>query len=239
MDLLQDLSRMLNALIEGKLSGYPAQQRSCHMNRFPASSRLRWLALTGSNGIGLIALTAALVGCSTEQRAVQAAQQRAEVAAIVNAYDNQLVQPGEPYALLSGQPRPIDDAAVYSPYRLQDINGKALDSPTYSFWHARPLPRDLAFSELRIPVGTHDLTIVGGAVRKYRTRFTNVKFEAGKRYAIADELGPEGTLVYIAEYRQDKRFAPIDKDYYVIGKRVSDAVKRGGSTVMNTQPSKP
>lgn len=209
------------------------------MNRLPGSSPRRWLTFIGSNGIGLIALTAALVGCSTEQQFVRAAQQRADVAAIVNAYDSQLVQPGEPYASLSGQPRPIDDAAVYSPYRLHEINGKALDSPTYSFWHARPLPRDLAFSELRIPVGTHDLTIVGGAVRRYRTTFTNVKFEAGKRYAIVDKLGPEGTLVYIAEYRQDKRFAPIDKDYYVIGKRVSDAVKRGGSTVTNMQASKP
>jgi hypothetical protein len=84
------------------------------------------------------------------------------------------------------------------------------------------------------------LTINGGAVRAYFTKFSNVKFEAGKRYVIVEEVAPDETItVHVSEYRQDKRFAPVDKEYYVIGKRISDAVERGGSTVVNLQGSKP
>jgi hypothetical protein len=188
----------------------------------------------------LTGVVAILIGCSTEQKAAMAAQNRADVEAAVSAYDNQLVQPGEPYAVLSAQPRPIDDVAVFSPYQLLVIDGKKLERTPYSFTRARPLPRDLAFSELKVPVGTHDLTINGGAVRAYFTKFSNVKFEAGKRYVIVEEVAPDETItVHVSEYRQDKRFAPIDKEYYVIGKRISDAVERGGSTVVNFQGSKP
>jgi hypothetical protein len=188
----------------------------------------------------LTGVVAILIGCSTEQKAAMAAQNRADVEAAVSAYDNQLVQPGEPYAVLSAQPRPIDDVAVFSPYQLLVIDGKKLERTPYSFTRARPLPRDLAFSELKVPVGTHDLTINGGAVRAYFTKFSNVKFEAGKRYVIVEEVAPDETItVHVSEYRQDKRFAPVDKEYYVIGKRISDAVERGGSTVVNLQGSKP
>lgn len=188
----------------------------------------------------LTGVVAVLIGCSTEQKAAMAAQNRADVEAAVSAYDNQLVQSGEPYALLSAQPRPIDDVAVFSPYQLQTIDGKKLERTPYSFTRARPLPRDLAFSELKVPVGTHDLTINGGAMRAYFTKFSNVKFEAGKRYVIVEEVALDETItVHISEYRQDKRFAPIDKEYYVIGKRISDVVERGGSTVVNLQRSKP
>jgi hypothetical protein len=190
--------------------------------------------------LALMAGMAILAGCSAEQKAVAAAQHKAEIEAAVSAYDNQLVQPGEPYAVLSAQPRPIDDVAVFSPYRLLTINGKKLEGTPYSFTRARPLPRDLAFSELKVPAGTHDLTINGGAVRAYFTKFSNVKFEVGKRYAIVEELAPDETItVHISEYRQDKRFAPSDKEYYVIGKRISDAVERGSATVMNLQGPKP
>jgi hypothetical protein len=188
----------------------------------------------------LTGVVAILIGCSTEQKAAMAAQNRADVEAAVSAYDNQLVQPGEPHAVLSAQPRPIDDVAVFSPYQLLVIDGKKLERTPYSFTRARPLPRDLAFSELKVPVGTHDLTINGGAVRAYFTKFSNVKFEAGKRYVIVEEVAPDETItVHVSEYRQDKRFAPVDKEYYVIGKRISDAVERGGSTVVNFQGSKP
>lgn len=188
----------------------------------------------------LTGFVAILVGCSTEQKAAMAAQNRADVEAAVSAYDNQLVQPGEPYAVLSAQPRPIDDVAVFSPYRLLVIDGKKLEQTPYSFTRARPLPRDLAFSELKVPVGTHDLTINGGAIRAYFTKFSSVKFEADKRYVIVEEVAPDETItVHVSEYRQDKRFVPIDKEYYVIGKRISDAVERGGSTVVNLRGPKP
>jgi hypothetical protein len=188
----------------------------------------------------LTGVVAILIGCSTEQKAAMAAQNRADVEAAVSAYDNQLVQSGEPYAVLSAQPRPIDDVAVFSPYQLLVIDGKKLERTPYSFTRARPLPRDLAFSELKVPVGTHDLTINGGAIRAYFTKFSNVKFEAGKRYVIVEEVAPDETItVHVSEYRQDKRFAPFDKEYYVIGKRISDAVERGGSTVVNLQGPKP
>lgn len=187
-----------------------------------------------------MACIVALLGCSAQQKSAMAAQNRADVEAAVFAYDNQLVQPGEPYAVLSAQPRPIDDVAVFSPYRLLTINGKKLEGTSYSFTRARPLPRDLAFSELKIPVGSHDLTIAGGAIRAYFTKFSNVKFETGKRYAIVEQLAPDETItVHISEYRQDKRFAPIDKEYYVIGQRISDAVERGGSTVVDLDGHKP
>ncbi len=188
----------------------------------------------------LTSVVAILIGCSTEQKAVMAAQNRADIEAAVSAYDNQLVRSGEPYAVLSAQPRPIDDVAVFSPYQLLVIDGKKLERTPYSFTRARPLPRDLAFSELKVPAGTHDLTINGGAIRAYFTKFSNVKFEAGKRYVIVEEVAPDETItVHVSEYRQDKRFAPIDKEYYVIGKRISDAVERGGSTVVNLQGPKP
>ena len=182
----------------------------------------------------------AMLGCSAEQKAIMAAQHRADVEAAVNVYDNQLVQAGEPYAVLSAQPRPIDDVAVFSPYRLLTINGRKLEQPPYSLTRARPLPRDLAFSELKVPAGVHELTIAGGAVRAYFTKLSKVKFEAGRRYAIVEQPAPDGTItVHISEYRQDKRFAPIDKEYYIIGQRISDAVERGGSTVIDLHGLEP
>ncbi|MBO9652276.1 MAG: hypothetical protein J7605_27530 [Variovorax sp.] len=163
-----------------------------------------------------------------------AAQNRADVEAAVSAFDNQLVAPGEPYAVLSAQPRPIDEVARYSPYRLSKIDGKELERPGYSLTRAMPLVHDLAFSELKVPPGVHDLTIAGGAIRHYATSISKVSLEAGKRYAIVEQMAPDGTVVvHISEYRQDKRFAPMDKEYYLIGKRVSDAVERGGSEVVD------
>jgi len=190
--------------------------------------------------LGALALIVMLAGCSAEQKAQMVAQSRAEVAAAVDRYDNQLVQPGDPHAVLSAQPRPIDDVARYSPYRLSEIDGKQLEAATYSFTQAMPLARDLAFSELKVPAGVHDLSIRGGAVRNYVTKFSKVEFEAGKRYAIVEELAPDETVtVHISEYRIDKRFAPIDKEYYVVGKRISDAVERGGDTVIDIQGTRP
>lgn len=189
---------------------------------------------------GLLACIAILAGCSAEQKAAQAAQYRADIEEAVSVYDNQLVQPGEPYAVLSAQPRPIDDVAVFSPYGLLTINGKKLELTPYSFTRARPLPRDLSFSELKVPAGTHDLTINGGAVRAYFTKFSKVTFEAGKRYVIVEQLAPDETIaVHISEYRQDKRFLPIDKDYYIVGRRISDAVERGSAVVVNLEGLKP
>ena len=174
-----------------------------------------------------------LVGCTAEHQARVATQNRADVKEAVDAYDDQHVRPGEPHAVLSAQPRRIDEVAVFSPYRLAKLNGKDLERPAYSFTKARPLPRDLAFSELKIPPGLHDLTIASGAVRHYVTTVSQVRFEAGKRYAIVEGPGPDGEVaIHIAEYRQDKRFAPGEKEYYLIGKRISDAVERGGSTVL-------
>lgn len=198
------------------------------------------LAISTLYKFGLTVCALALLGCSTEQKAAMAAQNSADVEAAVSAYDDQLVRQGQAHAVLSSQPRPIDEVARYSPYLLSKINGRELERPAYSLTSAMPLARDLAFSKLKVPPGVHNLTIAGGAVRRYSTEISRVPFEAGKRYAIVEQATSDGTVaVYISEYRQDKRFAPIDKEYYVIGKRVSDAVERGGSDVVDLQDGKP
>lgn len=188
---------------------------------------------------GSTALAMLLFGCTMEHKVMVYAQSQAEIKTAVEKYENQLVLAGKAHAILSAQPRPIDESAIWSPYRLSEIDGKKIISDFSNFMEAKPLPRDFAFSELKIPPGQHDLVIIGGAIRAYRTSFSKVTFNDGKRYAIVEELSPDETItVHISEYRQDRRFAPIDKEYYVIGKRVSDAVERGSSTVVSMEQVK-
>ncbi len=106
--------------------------------------------------MAIAACVVVLVGCaSTEQKMADRSLRKAEVNDAVRIYDGQLVKEGEPHALLSAQPRPIDKVAAFSPYTLRSIDGRVLDRPSYPFIKEAPLARDLAFSELRIPPGKH------------------------------------------------------------------------------------
>ncbi|VWX56214.1 conserved hypothetical protein [Burkholderiales bacterium 8X] len=191
--------------------------------------------------LGMAVLLGLLLGCSAEQRALSLAKTRAEVQEGVDEYVNQLVRPGEPHAVLSTQPRPMDAVVRYSAYLLLKFDGKRVARPVGVTWNtARPLPRQLAFSELKVPVGPHDLYVSGGGVRSYFTEFSKVNFEAGKRYVISEEVAPDETLtVHISEYEPDRRFLPSEQDYYVIGKRISDAVELGSSYVVDMKAARP
>ena len=177
--------------------------------------------------ISIISLT--LQACSNTQQLVQ---RRTDVAEAVVVYENQLIKTPQPYAIISAQPRSVDLVLVRSPYVIQSIDGTTLATADYSFVKARPLPRDLAFSLLKIPVGYHDLVIYGGYSRSKRTTFKNVLFEAKQKYVIVEKKTQDETvMVAIAEYEDDRRFSRNEAEFYLIGKAITPWMELGSQVI--------
>lgn len=173
--------------------------------------------------------TLALQACSNTQQLVQ---RQTDVAEAVVAYENQLVKSPQPYAIISAQPRPVDLVLVRSPYVIQSLDGTKLATADYSFVKARPLPRDLAFSLLKVPVGYHDLVIYGGYSRSKRTTFRNVLFEAKKKYVIVEKKTQDETvMVSLAEYEEDRRFLRNEAEFYLIEKAITPWVELGSQVI--------
>ncbi len=178
----------------------------------------------------------ALNACSNTE---QFKERQAEVAQAVDVYENQLVKPMQSHAVISGQPRPVDLQLVRSPYRIQSVDGQTLALPEYSFSRARPLPRDLGFSFLKVPLGRHDLVIAGGYGRAKLTTFKNVNFEATQRYVIAEEKTQDEIInIYIAEYKEDTRFTPHEAEFYVVGKPITPLVELGSQVTVGAGENK-
>lgn len=156
---------------------------------------------------------------------------RTDIAEAVTKYSDQLVATSQPHAFISGQPRAVDPQLVRSPYTVQSINGRNLAWPEYSFVKARPLPRDLAFSALKVPVGNHDIVVHGGYSRSKQTSFKNVKFVDKARYVIVEGKTKDNDIeIFIAEYKPDIRFLPSEPEFYLVGNPITPRVRLGATS---------
>jgi len=180
----------------------------------------------------------ALTGHATpERRMANIARIKKEVAEALRVYGDQLVAGDEPHALLSAQPRRADKLSRVKPYTIATVDERMLEHPTYSLSKGRPLQKRLAHSALKIPAGTHDVVIAGGAVRPCFTTIRGTTFEAGKRYAIFESTSVDANVsIFIAEYQPDSRFKPGESEFYIRSERVSSIVYRGsGSPIRPTE----
>lgn len=162
-------------------------------------------------------------------KTAQLKQDQENVKAAVYVYENQLIKNEQPYAVISGQPRSVDMVLVRSPYVIQSIDGNKLARPEYSFDKARPLPRDLAFSALKIPAGRHDIVVYGGYSNSKATTFKDVNLKAGGKYVVVEsKTNDKSVKIFIAEYTEDPIFTRDEAEFYIVGKAVTPIADLGG-----------
>jgi hypothetical protein len=231
---LPTIDDALQSLVHAKLHREVVRTHVACASINPPTAKGRWLRCeTGSveqappeelrlKSAKRLAIAIALLclqACSTQGTAHKRLD---DVTTSVLAYANQLVSPGDEFAVLSAMPRPIDDVLRRSPYLVESVDGKKLAYPGFTLTEARPLPRDMAFVGVKLPLGVHDIVIMGGNMRSKSTTFKEVAIEPSKRYLIVDSVGEDGnTYVHIAECALDTRFSIYEKDRYVPAKQVT------------------
>jgi hypothetical protein len=174
-----------------------------------------------------------LSGCTTSPEVIK--RHNDNVAVLHEKYENQLIDKGQSYAYISGVPHKCETyplkSSLFCAFVVYSINGKSVEfTVPYDAFGSKVGYFPVSYSRLllKIPAGTHDITVRGGKDRPYSknlTIFKGVVFEAGKYYAITDKTDKNEDVVnFISEYVPDNKFTKSDKRYYRLTKTVSQYV---------------
>jgi hypothetical protein len=173
----------------------------------------------------LVTLSAALCACAEPPRL--------PLSSMYVEYQNQLIQPGQPYATLSGFPY-----AQYMDLRWAAYVPDRIDSKVTNINRDRKFRGSLeglynpqvTFLKLKIPPGRHDVVVRGGKFAGAITLVKGVEFVAGKAYVISETSSEkDGRLVLISSYRADSRFSVEEKEHYIIESPPSGVAQLGSS----------
>lgn len=158
---------------------------------------------------------------------------------IYAAYIDQFSITDTDYATLRGYPYPGYDTLKTGGYAPIKVNDKAVTT-LFGFKDKHPYPAnwmetphygyyfpDQSDLPLKIKSGAYGIEIWGGAYSPKRTTFKRVEISKGKNYIIYPTKKIDTTYLSINEYITDKRFTPSEKEYYIVGKAVSDLVPYG------------
>jgi hypothetical protein len=164
-------------------------------------------------------------GCATSPEALK--EQYEKVAVAHKNYENQIVSEGQPHAFISGIHHSCEDAPVkaslFCAFVVRSVDGKPVEfTVPYDPFSRKIGYFSASYSQLllKIPTGTHDITIEGGTSRPYRsnlTIFKGVSIEVGKFYAITSKIDKNNDEVnFIAEYEPDNNFHRSSKRHFKI-----------------------
>jgi len=181
----------------------------------------------------IFSIAALLSGCATSPEVIK--QQKENAAVLHEKYENQLVNNGESYAYISGVPHKCETyplkSSLFCAFVVDSIDGKSVDfTVPYEPFGRKEGYFPISYSRLllKIPAGTHDISVHGGKDRPYSknlTVFKSVTFEAGKYYGITDKVDKNEDVVnFISEYIPDINFPKSDKRYYKLTKTISQYV---------------
>ncbi len=140
-------------------------------------------------------------------------------------YENQLItSQGEKYATLRSLPVPNNSI---NPFVLHKLNENEIENiPMFTLSGFRDIYQ--ASAKIKIPSGTHSLTIRGGGWRSViRTALPQISFEANNDYLIVHEPAGRSATLRLFTYTTDSRFSPLEKDHYILVNSISEPVLLG------------
>jgi hypothetical protein len=154
-------------------------------------------------------------------------------------YVSQFVAAANPHATLIGYPYQGYDVfkpSAFVPSRIDKTSVQSLYELKGKFEHPlQPWSRpqygyalaDQTLLSLRIKAGQYDIETWGGGYTGKRTLFKDVQIKSGIAYMIYPKLIDGKRMLSINEFSVDSRFTPFEREYYIVGKAVSQAVEWG------------